>query len=139
MGKETRDDDNDHADDLVRRGFWRKVPPPGAAATPSKDKTMAKKKKPQPDKTLSIAPPPEAHERMDPADRSALREAALELQVARQQVELLVEKHGHAVVAARAAERRYEQASGGVVEKYKLVGKDQVDITTGVITREATG
>lgn len=86
-------------------------------------------------KNVALTPPPEAQERLAPEDRATLREAALELQVARQQVDLLVSQHGHAVVAAGEAERRYQQASAAVAGKYSLGGADRVDLSTGVITR----
>ncbi len=148
MGKEAhRDDDNDHADDLVRRGFWRKVPgttrfarPPQPEASPSKDKDMTKKR-PLPAKDVKLTPPPEAQEKLAPGERAALREAALELQLARQRVQLLVSEHGHAMAAAQAAEQKYQQASEAVVARYKIGPDDKVNINTGEISRaaEATG
>jgi hypothetical protein len=94
---------------------------------------MSKRKAPA--KDITLTPPPEAAERLAPEDRAALREAALECQVARQHAQLLVHEHGRAVAAAKAAEQRYQQASAAVIERYRLAGADQVDIGTGVITR----
>lgn len=83
--------------------------------------------KPKP-KNIPIAPPPEAQERVEPADRAALSEASLQLQVAQQQAQL-------ASIAVRDAEQRLRQVEAKMTARYKLGQHDKVHVGTGQILR----
>jgi hypothetical protein len=91
-------------------------------------------RKPKP-KNVKLTPPPEAQERLAGEDRSALREAVLELQVAGQAVQLLVHEHRQAVARAQSAERRLREVEARITERHKLGKADKVDASTGAITR----
>lgn len=86
-------------------------------------------------KNVDLPTPPEAQERLSPADRGAFRLALLEHQNAAQRVQLLVHEHGTAMAAAKAMEQKLQQLDADIAKRYQLTPADRVDLSTGAITR----